>query len=339
MSLINQVLKDLDQQRGPADGLQVAALQGIGLVQGKQTRWPTIVTGSVLLLALALAGFVLIKFSGNETGADAGVNVAALVATDVNTSTSPSETLEVVPETRTATVPAVAIERPEPPSSTSTTAPKEEIAEAPQLASSPPKPMKTLSVRQQAEHTFAAAQQAMNRGDNVRAERLFQEALEYYPRLADARLQLAAIFIDRNDTARTKHVLNEGLLLDPTQIRLGHLYAQLLAADNDYEQALKVLSRVSDSRSPDAETLALRAALYARLNNYEDAASSYRQALNIDRGKANWWMGFGLALEQQGLYGSARDAYLKASNLPASESVNAFVHQRLQQLGKPAGDG
>jgi hypothetical protein len=35
MSLINQMLRDLDARRGPASSVEIAALQGMGLANGK----------------------------------------------------------------------------------------------------------------------------------------------------------------------------------------------------------------------------------------------------------------------------------------------------------------
>jgi MSHA biogenesis protein MshN len=117
------------------------------------------------------------------------------------------------------------------------------------------------------------------------------------------------------------------------------VYAQLLAARGEFDQALEALGRITEAQPPDSEAFALRAAIFARLDRHENAASDYRLALKLDPGQANWWMGLGLALEHQELYGSASDAYQKASRLPATDSVRAFVHERLGQLKNISGDG
>ena len=64
MSLINQVLKDLDRQRGPADGVQVAALEVVGLVQNEHTNWSTL----LLWVGLGLAALLLAFFGFHLAG-------------------------------------------------------------------------------------------------------------------------------------------------------------------------------------------------------------------------------------------------------------------------------
>ena len=178
----------------------------------------------------------------------------------------------------------------------------------------------------------------MSRHDKLAAEQLFSSALDYQPQHMDARIQLAAIFLERSDAVAAEQLLEEGLSLDPSHTQLARLYAQLLATRGEFDRALTALAGATDTQSPDAEILALRAAVYERINNYEDAASSYRQALKLDPSQANWWMGLGLAREQQALYSSAVEAYQQADRLPLAENVRAFVHQRLERLQQIAGD-
>ena len=114
MSLINQVLKDLDQQRGPADGLQVAALKGIGLVQAKQTQWPAILTASAFGLTLAVTGFILFQFAGQWAEGEVENEPAPVVDTEpVTAITATPETLKTIAEAVVATpAPPLPVEPP-----------------------------------------------------------------------------------------------------------------------------------------------------------------------------------------------------------------------------------
>jgi len=341
MSLINQVLKDLDQQRGPADGVQVAALQGIGLVQSRQNHWPAILYSSALFSVLGLAGFALFQYFDNKPVDDSTTIAAAPMfeSTESSTTGIQPEPQKTGPETAVASGPEESLKQTEPESLVHVNTFVEETALLAPAVQTAPLQMKTLSARQQAEHEFAAAEQSMGRGDKARAEQLYRSALATYPGLADARIQLAAILLDRDDNAAAERLLTEGLSLDPTRSRLARLYAQLLASRDELLQALEVVGRATESQPPDADAFALRAAIFARLDRHEDAASDYRLALKLDPEQANWWMGLGLALEHQALYGRASDAYQRASRLPATDSVRAFVHQRLGQIQNISGDG
>jgi len=55
MSLINQMLKDLDNRRGPVNAAHVTALQGMGLVSINRTKWHNSVTFAAWLVAGLLA--------------------------------------------------------------------------------------------------------------------------------------------------------------------------------------------------------------------------------------------------------------------------------------------
>ena len=341
MSLINQVLKDLDQKRGPADGLQVAALQGIGLVQSKHTRWTAMLTTGAWGLALVLIAFMLFQFAGGWiVGIGKTETEPMFEPVPVAKTHAQLETLDTTPLVVPAPEPVapVAPVAPSDPALESAAAVIDEPVAVTRAVQTPAQPIKTLSARQHAEHEFAAAQKAMDRQNKLRAEQLFNSALDYQPQHMDARIQLAAIYLERNNNEAAERVLEDGLALDPTHIQLTRLYAQLLATRGEFEMALQVLAAVTDAQTHDAESLALRAAVYARLNNHHDAASSYRLALKLDPGQANWWMGLGLALEHQQLYSSAADAYQMASRLPLADNVKTFVHQRLQQLQNTAGD-
>jgi MSHA biogenesis protein MshN len=336
MSIINQVLKDLDQQRGPADGLQIAALQGIGLVQSRNFQWPRALTTGVSGLTLVLAGFILFQYFGNRTvDLDRTETVPVENTTPVTMHNTQPETLEIDPVVVAAPV-EPSPEQPVVEESRNVVTNESPAITKIELPS--PKPIKTLSARQRAEHAFAAGQKAMRKHDKSRAEQLFNSALDHQPQHTDARIQLAAIFIERSNTNAAERILEDGLSLDPAQAQLARLYAQLLSSRGEYELALLSLSPVTDTTTPDAESLALRGAIYARLDKHEDAVSDYRMALKLNPEQANWWMGLGLSLEHQDLYGGAAAAYKNAGTLPLAPNVKAFVQQRLQQLQNTAGD-
>lgn len=339
MSIINQVLKDLDQQRGPAGNPQIAALQGIGLVRRKAFKWPGLLSIGTTALVLVLAGLTLFNLAGIRTNDSHGTEAEPVEepiqnTVQLKTPIAQTEPLATIPPVVQSVEPApeqpvfeesVDVVAIEPPANTSAKSPT-------------PKPVKTLSARQRAEHEYSAGQKARRKQDNVGAEQLFKRALEIQPKYADARIQLAAIYLERNDTTTAEGLLKDGLSLEPAQAQLARLYTQLLSSRGEFELALISLAPVIDTRAPDAESLALRAAIYARLDKHKEAAADYRAALKLDPEQANWWMGLGLSLEHQGLYGNAMTAYRNAASLPLESNVKAFVKQRLAQLKNTAGD-
>ena len=61
MSLINQMLKDLDSRRGPSDGAHLAGLQGMGLASVNRVQWQNAFPIAAWLLGGILVLFILLQ--------------------------------------------------------------------------------------------------------------------------------------------------------------------------------------------------------------------------------------------------------------------------------------
>lgn len=344
MSIINQVLKDLDQQRGPNDGLEVAVLQGVGLVSGERTlNWPFIALAAGVVAALAL-GYQQVFSSAPTHSYQAAPGLQAEIAESHSTGqpvAQPEESAHqpaVIGQVKApAETPDLASEMAEPPVLLEQPAQRfaEPEIEKPPVPEGNPAPepvVKTLSARQKADHAFASAQRALENHDVKSAEQRFQETLSLYPQHLAARQQLAGIYLNTDQQARAAALLEDGLALNGAKPQLAHLYAQLLASRGQLNEALQLLAPFSD-----ADSLALSAAIHARLNRHAEAAILYTRALKLDASHGNWWLGLGLSLEQQGLIPRARQAYERAGDLPLAENVRTFVTKRIHSLDKLAG--
>lgn len=336
MSIINQVLKDLDRQRGPNDGLEVAALQGVGLVRGSHTvNWPVIALATGVLASLALGYQQML--SDTPTGAYRGAPSLVAEVDDIQPThqpvVEPQATSVVTPAEIAATDSAP---QPFPAVPEQSTQPVTEVLiEEPPVAQEQARQepvVKTLSTRQQADHAFALAQRALENQDGAGAEQRFQDALRLNPQHSAARLQLAGIYLQRDQQARAADLLEDGLALNGTDPQLVHPYAQLLASRGQLIEALHWLAPLTDAGS-----LALSAAIHARLDRHARAATLYTRALKQDASRGNWWLGLGLSLEQQGQTTGARKAYRRAGDLPLADNVRAFVTKRIHSLDKLTG--
>ncbi len=377
MSLINQMLRDLDQQRGPASGAEVAALHGLGLVD-KQVRRPHIVSlvGIALAIALAVAlGYWTVDWLAGEP------TPAILTALQEGPSADPAPTslqsgegpIEVSSrhrqrihkqaKTEPGEVAGIGKEQPalhhdEPQTvavkkAATTAQPSAESTIQGAIASIEAKPLvkstqvinkdatpnttsrHSLGPGEKAKRLYNQAQQALVRNRSEAAGRLLEQALAEDPRHAAAREQLVMLMIKAQQTSRAESLLAEGLALGPMRIELVQAYAQLLVERGAFQQALTALQGVSDNRTADAETLALRAGILSRLQRHAEAADTYRQALQKQPDQAVWWTGLGVALEQGGLTIPALDAYRHAGRLPLQSEIRQFVQQRIQALGGP----
>jgi len=332
MSVINQMLRDLDSRRGPANGAQLAALQSLGLVSTNRIQWP----GSLAFLGWGLGGALLIIISyqavdwwmHKSRSAHVSVPAVQLIADD-------NALAEAVPATKpepavSAPAPAqISATPPRPTAVAEVSESREPVAVADKII---PRPIKTLTPQQRAERVFVRAQQALANHQPQRSERLLRDTLNEFPGHTAARTQLAALLVSQQQTEKAELLLADGLSTDPYQLELARPYAQLLAARDVLMPALEALDRAINQVGADAESLALRAALLYRMDRHAESVTAYRRALDDHPHKALWWTGLAVSLEHSGESVQALAAYRRAVDLPLEQAVNDYVQQRIEQL-------
>lgn len=359
MSLINQMLRDLDARRGPAGHAQLNALHGIGPV----TAHPALPhrglrrVGWALVAGLLLSGFAFWPQAVQKHNGSADVPVATVAqwtplpvpapvprtgvtlrrGADTPAPSGPRDAADVKPvrEPKQATTsvelpPAAA--RPEPRTVAAKVAEKAPpVVESAALEPAPAEPLQAVrkpGPEQQAQQQFARAQRALAAQDWPAAQGLLRRTLESLPGHQDARTQLAALLVARGATDEAEQILAEGLAIDPQAGALAKPYAQLLAARGALQPALDVLAGVR----ADAETSALSAAVLHRAGDHAGAAAAYEQALHEQPEQAVWWTGLAIAREYNEQPSKALQAYRRAARLQLDGPVRQYVEQRMQAL-------
>jgi len=332
MSVINQVLKDLDRQ-----GANASTPSGVIAVNQQDVaapRWPWLLIGAAGLAAAAWWFWP-----------GASVPRVAVPATPVENSPQLQLTrqLSPLPESAPAAAnqsrPALA-SRPAPPTAVAV------IPTAkPQLDTRLPEPrpseiakptvakeIKPPTPQVQAEDAFRQAGRLLEQGHNSEA----QERLEYALRLdtnhAGARQSLVALVLEGGDSARAEALLREGLTLHPNETWYPRSLAQLHLQRGDTAQAVAILKAGLNKRA-DAANWGLYASTLAKLGKPEDAAQAYREALRLNSGQGNWWIGLAVALEQTGGNAEAGAAYQRALQTRLSAELREFAQQKVRELG------
>jgi Flp pilus assembly protein TadD len=337
MSLINQMLRDLDKRRGPLNTTQLAALQGMGLINTSRFTWYQSRSFSAWSIA-ALVTIVLIypasiwwksraepepvttvQISADVTRPEENAQRGTVTTPGKVVSAAPAMTDTADPTQKDLPVPVAPIAEPAP-----------AVTQTP--AETAIRPVKTLTPEQRAQHLYSKAQHALSSERHKEGERLLQQALEAYPRHIGARSQLAASLLSRQQGDKAEHLLAEGLLTDPHQFVLARPYAQLLAERGEHIAALATLDVAIAQRRADAETLALRAAILYKLDRHTASAAEYRKALQFNPQRALWWTGLAVALEQDGQSTQALEAFQRAAELPLDKPVEDYVKQRIHIL-------
>ncbi|MBU2478938.1 MAG: tetratricopeptide repeat protein, partial [Gammaproteobacteria bacterium] len=277
MSLVNQMLKDLEQRRAElpsSDRLRgLRSAPDSSTSKTLRTRWPLL----LIVTALAGSGFgwwmagnntpinmppmaqvipdaSIVAALPEDTSAPVEVAVEETQVANVIAKVSPSpETSTPIPTLEIATVAALEVSTPPPvpipepavikpapkPSPITTTA----VARAEPIDKSAGmrKTLRTPSPQEQASQHFNAAQQALAANDPVLADSALRAALAADPAHNTASETLATLLIQQGQREAATKVLHAALTHTPEQPRLAMLQARLLAEAGRDTEAVGIL--------------------------------------------------------------------------------------------------
>lgn len=361
MSLINQMLKDLENRRAEAVESPDSPLKGVNRYNVARRGSPYLLyaLGGLLLVLVALVGFLGWAYlNPPEPGASTPPVAAAMPAPAEAPQTPPASD---TPPVQTPLVKAEPEPRPEPrPESKSESKPEPEpepdevTARAP--ASSEPVKQKAeetatsatqsgqddgpvskrdrpMSDEQRAELAYKKGYQRVSRDQREAGERYLREALTHYRRHHGARELLASLYIKSGRYVEAGSLLKAGLALAPGHALYAKLYARVLLKQEQPNQAIAILEQQPPMPGVDSEYYALLAALYQRTDQHLKAAATYRDILRVNPRQGSWWIGLGISLEQLEKYNEARAAYQRAKeSTPLTENLKEYVDKRLAVL-------
>lgn len=350
MSLINDMLKDLDRRKHPPAGSPVAVLRGLGLAGMNMHNPLTGLTMSLgaaaLLVAAVLAGMVFGNSADRRAQVPGNPSQETYITRDLRLPDISAITTKVADTDTPATgarpatgLPAITGQNRE--SARDNTQDEQAVAAQPAVPAGEPVVEDTahievtprpLSAEQQLARDFHTAASAVSAGNHVEAERLLEDVLARDNSQHQARLLLAGLYIQQQRQSRAESVLASGLLHYPQHAPYARLYAQVLAAQARDSEAINALQSALPAAGDDADYHALLAGLYQRSGKPEAAAGSYRAALQLAPAHGEWWMGLGISSEQAGDVDTASAAYQEALRHPLTAALQQYVQQRLAQL-------
>jgi MSHA biogenesis protein MshN len=346
MSVINQMLRELDARGGAAADVPVVSIRSVGA--RRRPAWG--VLGGVGLAAAGGAAIYWTLASAPMTDAPRNVPVIARQESkeiNPNNPLDPNIPVGAAPSPRFApafapdeALPPMHAAAPQPtvvapsPALVAPRQPQEPAREMPRGAErplqAPPAPslsflsldqgtlqvepavVKKMTVRSpeaEAQQHYDDAQVLQRAGKHDAAIGKYRQALERNPGMTGARIQLARLLQEKGQIDAALSLLKVGYEMradDQLAIAAGRLLADL----GQREAALDWLQRgQAGLRSADH---ALMGALLSQAHRHEEASRAYQRALAADPGQGGWLLGLGLALEAQGRTEEARMAYRNA---------------------------
>ncbi|MHB1532839.1 tetratricopeptide repeat protein [Acidithiobacillus sp.] len=364
MSLIHDVLRDLDQRQAPAEqGNAVPAALQSSAATRRRPRWVLPVIAGAGLIAASVAFWWLYlpaahPFPAHSAGEASRPLVAPATATPppgaaLLSAPAGQEPMMQMPtaaslSTKAALLRALAAAAPAAPGGPSLPAPSAAPPPpraAPTAAPTPipatrqadrsppaePAPPGFGSSRERALTLYQSAQ-SLEGVDAGAAQEKYREALHLNPRLVAARLRLAEDLWSAGERVAAMDILRAGLGLDPDNGPLALLQARFLAATEHPAAALAILLALRPAPVGNADYYGMIGTLAQQTGHLPMAREAFANALLLAPDNVRWRMGMGITLALQD--NSAARPYLEQAlaATPAQSSVARYLESLLRNL-------
>ncbi len=343
MSVINEVLNQLEQRGAPVAGEQ-SMVRSVPVHHHRRTFWLAVAL-AVLLLGGAVALWrVATKLSPPAVKLDSATKptpsvdvVAEVITSEARGLALPASRLSFelshVPAAATApsSVSNANIEVPRAPNPVLLTHSATSVT--PALSSMGDPPLKQISSAQRADAEFRKAASLMQQGRINDALAGYRAALQFDPSHAAARQALVVLLLEAKRADEAEQVLQAGLKAQPENSGLAMLLARVQVARADVAAGLQTLSERLSFADKDAEYQAFYAALLQRQNRHAEALQHYQVALALQPHKGIWLMGYGLSLQALARTAEAKVSLQQALETQSlSPALEAFVQQKIKAL-------
>jgi len=368
MSLINQMLKDLES-RNTSDDLTQRAIEGMGnATQRNKSKQQSMLFISLLGLILVLAGFSgYLLWQENQTlaqpmpAANPALTAAATAQTNDSAVKPPVPSAKPI-EKRQSSPPLVEkaddasapvnkaehvakipsrperqVEAAQPASPVIVRKPK---AKPPLVEDDVAQPadvhiqkrLHPQTPEQLAEKHYQAGYSLLQQGDQRGAESNWKKALDADPGHSRSRESLAILYLSQSRRIEAAAQLKQGLARQPSNSTLALIYARMQLDDSDTKGAVATLE--SAMRQPQsADFYAFLAAVYQQQRDFEKSIAAYQRALQMQPKQGVWWMGTGISMEGAGKKADALSAYKQAKESGRlAPKLMQYVEERIKAL-------
>lgn len=350
MSLINQMLRDLEQRNQQTPSVKPALpldIQMPSVVAKSGNRYGWWLAG---LLTSAAAGGLFWQSPQMPSASTASPQpaitpveakpVEPIPAATAAPESAPTQ-LTAAETTREPPAPETDISKPElqansqPVATANPELPKPASANPQQKPASEatPKTAKAPSSKQpqqQAEALYRQINPNMSRA--MRQEKL-EDVLQLDPRNLAARQQLLQILIQDHANLELKQFLEDSLAWFPDNLGFITTLAHYHVQQKNFAEAVSTLERVDSFRINDPHYLALLAASYQQQQQLTEALPVYQKLTQLQPEKAEHWLGLGICADKLQQTSSALAAYQQALNKNTlNHEVVDYINQRLSAL-------
>ncbi|RUO41833.1 hypothetical protein CWE22_06680 [Pseudidiomarina aestuarii] len=190
-----------------------------------------------------------------------------------------------------------------------------------------------LSPNELAETNLQKARSALRRGEREQGQELLEKALTVMPEHVAVRSELAAYWYGRGFATRAVAILQQGLDRVPQQSQWQLLLGRILERMGRIEDAYIALQSVDSSSAEYIDLLEVRGNAANQLGYFSEAAQDFLALASL-KSEGRWWLAAAVAFEDAGEPAAALRAYRQAA-FARDLGVDArrYAEDRLQALG------
>ena len=372
MSVINQMLKDLEQ-RAPEPGV----VPGVMPVNNKPSTLKVIVISMFVLLIINALGFYIwdlqTRAASSELKAKESVEeglanqaeqqkpAQLIQATNSSKHISPQQTAvkptssaqAEVSQPTTKKLDAIEVETPQQVSESLVEIEKtieplhqetrnvfvkvKENVEQTSVQSTKPSKMsvsrRQLTVQELVKQKLTRAEKAVNTNKITTAEKLFEEVLILEPNNKQARRKLAALWFGRKSYQQAVNLLSQGIALHKQDSELRILKARIQLKQGQHKGAYHTLKALPELEQQDYQVMLANVAL--QIEAYESAIIAYQVLIKMQPYSGKWHLGLAIVYDKNSQFTLAEKEYaLALSKHDLSNASAEFATQRMQALGE-----
>ena len=373
MSVINQMLKDLEQRTPEHEQVAMPVA-----VSHKPSTIKIVLISLVVLISLNLIGFYIWNLQEKLASSELKVNKAEQSSVANKANELPQQTLtksikkvlkEPTPETTLITESKVVQEITLPqkaviekPVKLSVQKPKAIIATKKQVqekvttpesitpvlaAVQPFKPAKTavpteskmsvsrrhLTSEELVAQKLVRAEKALKLNDIIKTEQLFEEVLIIDPHHKQARKKLAALWFGRKSYQQATNLLAQGISLDKNDAELRLLKARIHLQQGQLKAAYNTLKALPTIEQQEYQVML--ANVSQQIEQYESAIQAYKVLIDMQAYSGRWHLGLAIVYDKNSQFSLAVTEYAIAlTKSDLSVASAEFAQQRMQALGE-----
>ena len=204
---------------------------------------------------------------------------------------------------------------------------------------SPEKPKSSMSVTRRQltepeliEQKLVKAEKEIDANNLQKAEELFEDILLIDPNQQQARKKLAALWFGRKSFNDAINLLSQGIILAPENSEFRSMQAHVYLQQSNLIQAYNTLKPLENL--PQQEYQLLIVNISQQLENYTAAIKAYNILLKLQPKNSRWHLGLAIIYDQNSQFVLAVNEYeLALEQRQLSQDSSRFAKQRIQALG------